>query len=53
MKLGAEPVVLEAAIEHDFERAEEGGDQQEADDIEADARARPLASLGLVAGRTG
>ena len=32
---GAEPVVLQAAIEHDLERAEEGRDQQEADEIEA------------------
>ncbi len=30
----AEPVVLEAAVEHDLERAEEGRDQHEADEIE-------------------
>ena len=34
MKLRAEPVVLQAAVEHDFERAQERRDQHEADDIE-------------------
>src|SRR5260370_30103946 len=30
----AEPVVLEPAVEHEFERAEEGRNQHEADEIE-------------------
>jgi hypothetical protein len=32
----AEPVVLQAAVQHDLERAEEGRDQHEADDVEPD-----------------
>ena len=43
MKGGAEPVILQAAVEHDFERTEEGRDQHEADDVESDALLRRLA----------
>src|SRR5208283_1232895 len=46
---GAEPVVLEPPIEHHFERAEEGGDQQEANDIEASGRTSFALSAGRIA----
>ena len=45
-----EPVVLEPPIERDFERAEETGDQQEADHVEP-GRAGPSFGLGST-GRT-
>src|SRR5260370_33937833 len=43
----AEPVVLEPAVEHEFERAEEGRNQHEADEIEcAPLLLQPLALRG-------
>ena len=51
----AEPVVLEPAVEHELEGAEEGCDQHEADEVEPDAalRRRPALRGRLLAQQDG
>ena len=43
---GRKPIVLETAVERDLERAEEGGDQDEADEVKAAALLQEALALG-------